>query len=201
MSGTIKDVDPNGLIRLTAMCTEKTTYHFGRIPDSVLNLTVVEPGPIQVVSMFIKKGTFDMKSEHITFKNIPHPAFLFMFKVSEMKIVDTKIAAFKGIDNKNQVKDSTKLYVYPFSHVNTSFGVCWGNVALPEIDSLEVLEVVPHAFWLNSTHSLYHTVNAAGNVKLNNEEFFKKLESGELDIENCLAEANMTYGKFVEKFM
>lgn len=186
---TIKEIEKDDLLRLLSLCNEKKNVTIGRIPENskILDIAYECQGDAMKVSMFVPAMPFKYSTERRTF-SISSPPLLFCFHVKQQRIEETWIFALKNINNKSSITDETPLYIYPFSHVTGYGDVCWGNTVLPDIISLEVLELVPSAFWLNGMHSLSHVRNNVTD-KYYGEAFYTKLEEGEIKIEDTLQPA------------
>jgi len=73
---------------------------------------------------------------------IPHPDYLFLFKVAKGRVADTWVFAVRT----SLIEPDTQLYRFPFGNVYPEGRVCWGQNALPEIKEPLRLEMLPFLF-------------------------------------------------------
>jgi len=191
--GTSKYIDPEDLLQLISLSNEGFKYRMGTLPDNILDVALEEPGHKRKVLLFFPRGTFDFKSQSKDFKQIEFPSLLFYFEVSGKKITQTRIAALKNIHDKKEIKQSTRIYRYPFTHVHSNMGVCWGSNPLPDIVSLHQLNGVPYMF-INSFSAVNHYSGYyKDSDKMSMTEFLTALENKEIAIDDYLIPTDYTF--------
>lgn len=126
--------------------------------DGIFNAyaTIITPQKKQMIT-FIDQGFY-----------ILFPSLIYFFKVEANRCVKSSVFAIKD----KVPMDHSKLFNYPFGNVHNDGKICWGNIQLPEINSLFDLQEIVKLFIQSPTNlDLYH------NPSFNNpREMYKKLE-------------------------
>ncbi|USK62235.1 prokaryotic E2 ligase family D protein [Peribacillus asahii] len=140
-------------------------------------------GTEQVV-IEVPKGLYDVKYGNEKYQQVGHPKMLFFFKIKKEKIADIRIACVKD----TILKEDTKLFHYPFSHVYNKHNVCWSYGEYC-IDSLEKLQHIPYIF-LSTPNS--------GHYNGSTLDMFKALEGQEFD-EDGLKPSEWSFMDLIEE--
>lgn len=109
----------------------------------------------KVVGIEVPKDRHHITYHETSFQNVGFPRMLFAFYVHGEEIKRMEICAVKD----KVIKETTKLYHYPFSNVHDNFTPCW--ITRPkDIKNLSDLATIPYLFLSapNNDH-LYNGVN------------------------------------------
>lgn len=196
---SIKYIEPNSLLDiLSASIKDKIKVRpLGRLPKQLVHISFEEPGNIQKVLIYEKGGFGEFKTPNNTFKNIEFPSMLFLFIVNKDRVGMTYMACVK--EDYENLRDTTKLYFYPYAHVSYDFSVCLGSIQFPNINSLHQLNSYPFIF-RDSYHILSHAPGPNA-VNLTLKELLNKVESKEVSINDVLRESSFTLQNFINRYM
>ncbi|MEK5183342.1 hypothetical protein [Paenibacillus sp. FSL P4-0288] len=101
----------------------------------------------QIVVLEIPKKQWDIQYYKTTYESVGHPKLLFEFVIKGKTIESCRIFALR---NEN-LKSSTKLYIYPFGNVHHNHLACWPQLKTIEINRLTQLKNLPQLFFNSST--------------------------------------------------
>lgn len=143
---------------------DKKTIRIGKLPNNFYDGTIYRDEYENIyadILIRLPKDKHYFKFEKTEFNELCYPSLLFFFRIEGSKIVESKLYAVKGKDE--------QLYVYPYGNVNSNSGrICWGNISLPEISSLDKLDVVISKFLCSTTNNDYYEPGSSTKYKYNN---------------------------------
>ena len=121
--------------------------------------------------------------------NIPYPKLLFKVERDSYSLRGSVFALKSG-------KQSKKLYNYPFGNVNSSGGICMGNISLKDIEKVTDFA---DEFFLGVTNEDY--MNSCKKVKpdYTQKQLLDKLVKLDEFPERWLVESSMSYADVVGK--
>ena len=91
-----------------------------------------------------RAAQFDIGDGGLKLMTIPFPELLFVFKVDNDRLDTTESSLFACLPPIGRPQDP--LYFFPFGNVWENGGICWGDVHIPTIDELVVLDSVVAKF-------------------------------------------------------
>lgn len=137
-------------------CTEKEEefIHLGQLPYGYVDskISISELSTFSVVVQLPKDIRPIMYYEGVY--QVPFPSLFMYFNVIESKVVESKCFAAVG--------DETKLYHYPFGNVHSNGKICWGNMNLPKVQTLEEVNVLVSMFLSSDTNDDLFSTNQVG---------------------------------------
>lgn len=127
------------------------------------------------------------------FDNVGVPSLIFALTVSHGLISKVKIMAIKD----KIIKPNSLLYVYPFSNVDKSGGVCLGGNSMMDykIDSVNELHSFPSMFFMMPST---HEIEGKNNSGMKYRPFLKSLTSNEFNDE-YLIQSKFTYERWINE--
>lgn len=159
---------PDLLSALTnSIVSEDRFYRMGKMPQNYYDGTILRDEHNQIsgkVALAVPKHRRTILFENTEYM-ICFPSLFFCFSIAGGRIKQTKLFALKG----NRWKDEDFLYNYPFGNVSTyAHEVCWGSNQLPQIETLQTLDVVISLFYDSATNNDLYSMEQSTVWKENN---------------------------------
>ncbi|CAG7651428.1 hypothetical protein ACFQI7_28225 [Paenibacillus allorhizosphaerae] len=92
-----------------------------------------------VIALEVDRARWDVNLRGQIIEQVGHPKLIFIFEMSGRRI-DARVAAVKD----EVITEKSKLYRYPFSHVNSNMYCCWNY--FPPLKEFRNIESYPYIF-------------------------------------------------------
>lgn len=126
-----------------------------------------------------------------TYKNVGYPQLVFGFRVEENKITRSKASVVLD----EVLTSKSILYHYPYSNINASFSICWGNNTLPKIIEPCKLSTIPLFFLSVPNNDDSYGKNASG---LSYEQLLISTQNKDFDPKLLISAEGKTLGDFTK---
>lgn len=134
-----KVVSVNTFIKLIEKNTEISTVCTGVLPDRCVSYRENHNGS-KYVLVDVGRFRIDLTYEKTVYEDFPIPRLLFGFNIyKDFRITSVNVA----VADLGVLRESTKLYRYPFSNVS-GYNMCIGSNAMPRIKLLRQLSGIPN---------------------------------------------------------
>ncbi|MCY7454337.1 hypothetical protein [Bacillus altitudinis] len=125
----------------------------------------------------VPKSRWDITYNKQKYSQVGFPRMIFQYKVSQNRVFIERIYAVK---DKKPLTSETEIYMFPFSHVNETGGVCMGDNRLPACKKISDLSLY-HTFFINSPFSSDWGAKTTKGYKL--EDLFNLCKENDFDDE------------------
>lgn len=125
-------------------CVETQRLSTPVLPQSTVKY--VKGSTTENVYIEVPKSRWDITYNKRTYSQVGFPRMIFHYKVAKNSVTINRIYAVK---DKKPLSSETDIYMFPFSHVNESGGVCMGVNQLPPCKNLSDLSLY-HTFFIYS---------------------------------------------------
>lgn len=188
-----KVVSLDEFVKLLEDNVEISTVNTGVLPDRCVSYREDHKGTRYVV-MDLGVFRMDLTYENTTYEDFPLPRLLYGFVVDkDFKIKKVRVA----VADMGQLRESTKLYKYPFSNVS-GFNMCTGSNSLPKLKSLRQLNGIPYyIFSMPDNNDYYRPDRTKLDMEYRNLLEFLKDKDEKYYYENVLIPTGKTLADFI----
>ena len=202
------DIDHNTLFEfLMRNCYEsKSTKKKFEMP--VFETPALPPGTVKYLSlpddkvvlfMEMKQKNHNIKYHDTKFDNVlfPNLLFIFVFKPTDGKYVLERKRCFCFKDK--VLRDTTKLYRFPFSHVQADGDMCF--FFMSEVQDLAQMSSFIHNWMSASFTDHYYSQSTTNNWNTSLRHVFTKLQNETVFDYDKLVESKITVSDIVKQFV
>lgn len=188
-----KVVSLDEFVKLLEDNVEISTVNTGVLPERCVSYQEDHKGTRYVV-MDLGVFRMDLTYENTTYEDFPLPRLLYGFVVDkDFKIKKVRVA----VADMGQLRESTKLYKYPFSNVS-GFNMCTGSNSLPKLKSLRQLNGIPYyIFSMPDNNDYYRPDRTKLDMEYRNLLEFLKDKDEKYYYENVLIPTGKTLADFI----
>lgn len=188
-----KVVSLDEFVKLLEDNVEISTVNTGVLPDRCVSYQE-DHNETRYVVMDLGVFRMDLTYENTTYEDFPLPRLLYGFVVDkDFKIKKIRVA----VADMGQLRESTKLYKYPFSNVS-GFNMCTGSNSLPKLKSLRQLNGIPYyIFSMPDNNDYYRPDRTKLDMEYRNLLEFLKDKDEKYYYENVLIPTGKTLADFI----
>ncbi len=190
-----KVISMNTFAKLISKSIEVTAVETGILPDRCVSYREDKDGNKFIA---LDLGTFntDICYENTKYLNFPIPRMLFGFRLDKTNKINKVQVAVAELGH---LRESTKLYKYPFSNVS-GFDMCIGSNAMPKLKSLRQLNGIPYyIFAMPDNNDRYRPDRTKLNMEYREMLEYLKDKNTEYYYESVLIPSGKTLKDFIYK--
>lgn len=165
----------NTLKHGTIVRKENKSYRLGKLPFGYIDAYVSREGTYKVAVLYPKKrrGVKYYKDTYY----VPYPNVVYIYDVKNGICISRSCFAISDKDLKNGITRDTPLYYFPFGNVGENGSMCYGNIKLPNLTTMDSIDNLVALFLAGEVNDDLYNPNRQTKLAKKQFEVYRYLES------------------------